>query len=188
MNRPSRHRDDPALADFVRSSADRLLRTAYLVTWDLAEAEDCVQEALVIVARHWRRVEEMQSPLAYARTVTLRLALRQKRRRRHESSDASPTEVVDPRLEAEIDAIDTRSEVLWLLQGLPRPQRAVLALRYYEDLSELEIAEQLDWPVGTVKSTAKRALDRLRLAVGDLDGGATLPPPSTPVKGQHHDE
>jgi RNA polymerase sigma-70 factor (sigma-E family) len=161
---------------FVRESTAGFLRTAYLVTWDLAEAEDCVQEALVIAARHWRRIESMENPRAYVRTVLFRHALREQRRRFRRATDALTDDVADQKVAAEFESIDTRSEVLWLLQGLPRRQRAVLALRYFEDLSELEIAEQLGWPIGTVKSTASRALESLRQSLGDLDGGTSLPP------------
>lgn len=167
---------DPRFEEFVRTVGDGLLRTAYLVTWDLGEAEDCVQEALAITARHWRRVERMASPGGYARTVTLRLALKEKARRsRRPGPLAEGAQVADARPQAALEAIDTRSELLALLARLPRNQRAVLALRYYVDLSEVEIADQLGWPVGTVKSTAARALDRLRREIGADEPSAPAP-------------
>jgi RNA polymerase sigma-70 factor (sigma-E family) len=172
-------RPDEDFEHFVRENTPRLLRTAYLVTWDLAEAEDCVQDALTVTLRHWRRVKSMESPRAYVRTIVLRRAIRQSQTRARRRTEPLSSDYVDERFAKECDALDTRSEILWLLQGLPRGQRAVLALRYYDDLSELEIAEQLGWPVGTVKSTAARALERLREAIGDLDAGITRAPRAT---------
>jgi len=77
-------------------------------------------------------------------------------------SDENPA-FADERSEHELLTIDQRSEILWLLDSLSPNQRLVVVLRYFEEMTEGEIAEQLDWPVGTVKSTSSRALERLRL-------------------------
>ena len=167
---------------FVTAATPSLLRTAYLLTWNLPEAEDLLQEAFVRTAKRWPRVRKMEHPVAYTRRVLVNASLdaaKQRSRRSIEldgvgsSIDGHP----DAGAEAELLAIDTRSELLFMLSTLPRRQRAVLVLRYFEDLSEREIADQLGWPVGTVKSTAARALDRLqqtfseaRTSVGGLAG------------------
>lgn len=161
----------PARREFERFATEAtagLLRTGYLVTSDLAESEDLVQETLLRTAKRWPTVRKMDYPLAYARRVLINLALRGAHQRartdaEQKVTDAAPLETrEDQRVEQNLIAIDTRSEILWMLAKLPRRQRVVVILRYFEDLSELEIAEQLEWPIGTVKSTASRALEQLR--------------------------
>jgi RNA polymerase sigma-70 factor (sigma-E family) len=152
---------------FVAESTDTLLRTAYLVVWDLPEAEDLVQECLLSVARRWPRVRTMEHPLAYARRVLVNLALdgsgRRSRRRRelehpgHSALEGRP----DDRSGRELSGVDARSELIQALGTLPPRQRAVLVLRYFEDLSEAQAAAVLGCSLGTVKSTASRGLTRL---------------------------
>ncbi len=160
---------------FVADSTDPLLRTAYLVVGDLAESEDLVQECFAIVAKRWPRVRAMEHPRAYARRVLLNLALdgsarRSRRRLELERSDTID-ERSDERSSGELMAVHIRSELVAALATLPPRQRAVLVLRYFEDLSESDTAEALQCSIGTVKSSASRALTRLQ---------ATLT--STPIK------
>ena len=155
----SRHEFDR----FVAASTDTLLRTAYLIVWDLPEAEDLVQETLFKVASRWPKVSRMDHPAAYARQVLVNLALdgRVKRaRRRDELSAARPGEPA-----AATVPLDSHDELHAALVALPPRQRAVLVLRYYLDLPEAEVAAALECSVGTVKSTASRALARLELAL-----------------------
>ena len=155
----SRHEFDR----FVAATTDTLLRTAYLIVWDLPEAEDLVQETLFKVARRWPKVSRMDHPAAYARQVLVNLALdgRVKRaRRRDELSAARPGEPA-----AATVPLDSHDELHAALVALPPRQRAVLVLRYYLDLPEAEVAAALECSVGTVKSTASRALARLELAL-----------------------
>jgi RNA polymerase sigma-70 factor (sigma-E family) len=153
---------------FVGESTSDLLRTAYLLTWNLAEAEDLLQEAFLRTARRWPAIKKMDHPHAYVRRIVVNLALAgaERRSRFAVELDARHDEHLelysDPRPEEALGAIDTRSELLRMVATLPRRQRAVLVLRYFEDLSEAEIANCLGWPIGTVKSTAARALDRLQ--------------------------
>jgi RNA polymerase sigma-70 factor (sigma-E family) len=167
-------RSSPAVKTFetfVDDVTDGLLRTAYLITWNLPEAEDSVQEALTRTAAHWPRVEKMVYPRAYVRRIVVNCAIAeaQKRIRRFDEvrlgAAALLDDLRDDRFEAQLTQIDTRSEILWLLKMLTPQQRAVLVLRYFEDLSEAEIADYLSIPVGTVKSTASRALEQLRREV-----------------------
>jgi RNA polymerase sigma-70 factor (sigma-E family) len=163
---------------FVRAHAGGLLRTATLITWDDAEAEDLVQECLLKVARHWRRVRVMEMPLAYARRVLINLALagRDRRsRRRDELGESQPgglsdsvwSRLVDPNAEAAMDALGDRAELLAALGQLTQHQRAVLALRYYNDLSEAQVAGLLGCSVGAVKKSAFRGVAHLRRLMAD---------------------
>jgi RNA polymerase sigma-70 factor (sigma-E family) len=156
---------------FVAGAADELLRTAYLVVWDLPEAEDLVQESLLRVARRWPRVRSMDHPLAYARRILINLALDGARRRSRHKQELEPTAAhtledrADELAARELGVVDTRSELLTALGTLPARQRAVLVLRYFEDLPEAQVAAVLGCSVGTVKSTASRGLTRLQRAL-----------------------
>jgi RNA polymerase sigma-70 factor (sigma-E family) len=162
-------RDDRRRAEFERfvaDTTDALLRTAYLVVGDLAESEDLVQECFVTIAKRWPRVRSMEHPRAYARRVLLNLALDGSARRSRRRLELERSETLDHRSDersgSELTAVDTRSELVGALATLPPRQRAVLVLRYFEDLSESETAAALQCSVGTVKSTASRALARLQ--------------------------
>jgi RNA polymerase sigma-70 factor (sigma-E family) len=149
---------------FVGTATDPLLRTAYLVVWDVGEAEDLVQECLLRVARKWPRVRTMEHPVAYARKILINLALDgadRRSRRKNELSAGRPELGGDAQEDATRD-LEARSELTAALRRLPPRQRAVLVLRYFQDLSEAQVAETLGCSVGTVKSTASRGLERLR--------------------------
>jgi RNA polymerase sigma-70 factor (sigma-E family) len=184
-SRAQRSRDE--FERFVAESTDTLLRTAYLIVWDLAEAEDLVQECLLSVARRWPRVRTMEHPLAYARRVLVNLALdgsarRSRRRRELEHSERSALDVrADERSRRELSGVDARSELIPALGTLPPRQRAVLVLRYFEDLSEAQVAAVLGCSLGTVKSTASRGLTRLGTVLGPNPPGA--PRNSTDLEG-----
>ena len=145
---------------FVASSAGDLLWTGYMVVWDLPEAEDLVQECLFQIARRWPRVRSMEHPGAYARRILVNLALDgAKRRRRHRSEldlrDHLPAEEPhDESAEAALETVETTSGLIGALGTLAPRQRAVLALRYVDDLSEVQVAEILSCSVGNVKSTS----------------------------------
>jgi RNA polymerase sigma-70 factor (sigma-E family) len=153
---------------FVDGCAGDLLRTAYLIVSDLAEAEDLVQETLLRVARRWPRVRGMDQPVAYARRILVNLAIddakrRSRRRGELDSPDGAPLDAhADEAATRVLDTLDARSDLLGALALLPPRQRAVLVLRYFEDLSEAQIAQALGCSSGTVKSTASRGLSRLR--------------------------
>ena len=156
---------------FVAASGNALLRTAYLMVWDATEAEDLVQECLLAVARRWPRVRRMDHPHAYARRVLVNLALDgAKRRTRHRQElvgdeTATLSAVPDESSAQRLHAVGVRAELIQALGTLPPRQRAVLVLRYFEDLSEAQAAEILGCSVGTVKSTASRGLTRLEAAL-----------------------
>jgi len=149
----------------ARSAA--LARSAYLLTGDLHLAEDLVQETLTRVAQHWRRVRRQGAPDAYARKVMHHLAVDSWRRRTRRPPEVLDADVPEPRTRHDGDA--ERRLVLRdaLLRLTPR-QRAVLSLRFYEDLTEVETASVLGCSVSTVKSTAREALARLRAVAPEL--------------------
>jgi len=150
---------------FVAAHVDDLLRTAYLIVWDEGEAEDLVQECLLKVARRWPRVRRMEQPQAYARRILVNLALdgaRRRAQRRRELEPGTPPilSAIDP-----LQTIETRAELLQALGQLHERQRAVLVLRYFNDLTEAQVADVLGCSPGTVKSSASRGLARLREAL-----------------------
>jgi RNA polymerase sigma-70 factor (sigma-E family) len=151
--------------EWVRGRSAGLARTAYLLTGDLQLAEDLVQEALVRVAGHWRRVSRSGQPDAYARTVLHRLAIDAWRRRR-----VRPREVGAPRPElgAAGPDVERRMLVRQALLRLTSKQRAVLVLRYLDDLTEAQVAAVLGCSPNTVKSQTRQALARLRELAPDL--------------------
>ena len=156
---------------FVADNADGLLRSAYLIAWDLNDAEDLVQECLLKVARRWPRVRKMEHPSAYARIVLVHLALDEGKRRNRRRSELGPSAAaqLDEREDEGairiIGRVEASTDLLQALAQLPPRQRVALVLRYFEDLSEAEVAAAMECSVGTVKSTTSRALDRLRTAI-----------------------
>ncbi|NYT96235.1 SigE family RNA polymerase sigma factor [Salinispora sp. H7-4] len=147
--------------EFVLSRGQALSRAAYLLTGDHQAAEDLLQEALTRTVRHWRRIERDGRPEAYVRTVMVnQLRSWYRRRRPIELSSAS---VPDRSGEPDVaDHVTQQAALARLLALLPPRQRAVLYLRYYEDLSEVDTARLLRCSVGTVKRHAHDALVRLR--------------------------
>ena len=155
---------------FVTDRSGSLLRTAYLMAGNLAEAEDLVQETLLRVARHWPKVRAMEYPAAYARQVLVNVALDGAERRARRAgelaaSDGDATDLADTRAQRELYGVDAQQELLGALGALTARQRAIILLRYWEDLPEADVAEILGCSVGTVKSTASRSLARLRAII-----------------------
>jgi RNA polymerase sigma-70 factor (sigma-E family) len=185
MQLPRRGRTRVEFERFVDTCAGELLRTGYLIVWDLEEAEDLVQETLLRVARRWPRVRRMDQPVAYARRILVNLAIndakrRSRRRRELEPPDGAPLEAqADEAAAGMYEALDARAELLGALAVLPPRQRAVLVLRYFEDLSEAQTAHTLNCSVGTVKSAASRGLARLRETFDEPDG-------ASPATGNEH--
>jgi len=168
---------------FVSDVTVGLLRTGYLMTWDLGEAENLVQETLLRAAMRWPTIRGMDYPRAYVRRILVNLAIDSSTERSSRSrveiygGDEDPlVHVADREGEGQLLQIEARSEILGLLARLPLRQRAVIVLRYFEDLSEADIATQLDWPIGTVKSTASRALESMQrtLYAQRLAGGPAM--------------
>jgi len=160
--------DEAAFRAFVAARSSALLHTARLLTADRDAAEDLVQETLARLVPRWRRLDD---PEAYARTTMHRLQISRWRRlavlREH-----SREHVEDDLLDRPPDAgaaVDDRLVLGAALRRLTPRQRGVLVCRYVEDLDERTTAELLGVSVGTVRSTAHRALARLRQIAPELD-------------------
>ena len=148
--------------DFVAARQRALLRTARMLTGDEHTAEDLVQAALERVWPRWETVVRAGDPDAYVRKVLVNTYASWWRRRwRGERSTSVVPEVTSADEFLQADLADA---VRRLLPTLPPRQRAVLVLRYYDDLTETATADALGCSVGTVKSQASKALARLRLS------------------------
>ena len=160
------------VTEFVTARSGALIRYAYVLTCDQSAAEDLLQTALTRTAARWRHVRG--DPEAYVRKAMYHEQVNRWRRRRNRPETVlaePPDRPVDDRT----GEADVRLEVERALRRLPPRRRAVLVLRYLEDLPEAEVAEIMGCSVGTVRSQASRALARLRqLAphLGQLTGSA----------------
>ncbi|WP_433688124.1 SigE family RNA polymerase sigma factor [Micromonospora carbonacea] len=167
--------------EFVAARSGALLRTAYLLTGDWATAEDLLQTALTKTYLACKRLGGIEAIEPYARRVMVNTSTSWWRRRWH---GERPTEVLPER--AGVDEIEQQldRDVLWRqLRALPSRQRAVLVLRFYEDMSEAQTAALLEISPGTVKSQTSRALATLRRRLGaqaalDLTDAAAEPQPA----------
>jgi RNA polymerase sigma-70 factor (sigma-E family) len=152
-------RDRAAFDEFARARMRALLRFAHVLTGDPERAADLVQDALERTLLAWSRIERKGDPEGYVRRAIVNRHVSVWRRLRRERLVAdlpeSPLTTYDDR--------GARDRELWAALGtLPPRQRAVLVLRYYEDLTEADAAAVLGCSVGTVKSQASKALARLR--------------------------
>ncbi|MFY1652265.1 SigE family RNA polymerase sigma factor [Solwaraspora sp. WMMB762] len=146
--------------EFVASRSGALLRTAYLLAGDWATAEDLLQTALTKTYLAWKRLGQIEAVEPYARRVLVNTATSWWRRRWH---GERPTETLPERAGPDLIQQQLDRDVLWRhVKALPARQRAVLVLRYYEDLSEAQTAALLNISPGTVKSQTSRALGTLR--------------------------
>jgi RNA polymerase sigma-70 factor (sigma-E family) len=160
--------DDDSFRGFVAARQHALLRTAFLLTADQGLAEDLVQTALEKTLRRWSVGGEPASLEAYVRRVMYREQVSRWRRRRVVEVPAA--ELPEWRLDSGgDDAVEDHLVLQRALQQLGRRQRAVLVLRYFEDLSEQQVADVLGISLGTVKSQAHRGLARLREAFGGFE-------------------
>jgi len=151
---------DADFTAYLQARQASLLRTAYLLTGDRHQAEDLVQTAFAKLYLAWDRVRDRESVDAYVRRILVNEhnSLWRRAWKRNER----PTEVL-PEAAVVDEYDDGTSSALWTsVQTLPRKARAVLVLRYYEQLTEAETAEVLGISVGTVKSQTSRALATLR--------------------------
>lgn len=174
--------DRASFEQFVEGSSSRMLTLAMLLTGhNRADAEDLLQTVLERAFRRWRRICLAGDPARYVRQMLVNAAVDRWRllRRRPERAlgpdDSAPSAgfAVPDQSAAVAD-----QDLLWrALARLPRGQRAVLVLRYYEDLTEAQTAAVLGCSVGSVKTQASRALTKLRGIVGTADGDDGPPSP-----------
>jgi RNA polymerase sigma-70 factor (sigma-E family) len=152
---------DADFASYLEARQPSLLRTAYLLTGSQHGAEDLVQETMAKLYLSWDRVRRADSIDAYVRRALINEHNSLWRRAWNRKEVASGT--IPERTPAPEPAGQGSDPTLWsFIQSLPRKQRAVVVLRYYEELSEAETADLLGISVGTVKSQASRALAALR--------------------------
>jgi RNA polymerase sigma-70 factor (sigma-E family) len=161
--------DEDDFRAFVVGRSAALLNFAHLLTGDRQLAEDVVQTALAKTALGWSRVRRKDNPEGYVRRAIVNTHLNVARRRLWRER---PSELIDMDA-ASTDApehdFDDRDAMWHALAELPARQRAVLVLRYYEDLSEAAIADALGCSPGTVKSQASKGLSNLRRIVAKED-------------------
>lgn len=161
---------DEQFTEFVHATWPSLYRTAYLLLGDRAEAEDLVQTALAKTYASWGKVRVLEAAPGYARTTLINTATSWFRRKSWRNE--RPTEQLTD-LAVNTDPSD-RPALMDALAALAPRQRAVVVLRYYEDLSVAEAAAALDIAEGTVKSQTSEALARLRTLLGDAVVPLTL--------------
>ena len=157
---------DADFTAYLEARQARLLRTAYLLTGDQHQAEDLLQTSLAKLYLAWDRVRDRGSVDAYVRRIMVNEnnSLWRRGWRRRETA----TEVVPETAPVHDKYDEGTSAAVWaVVRTLPRRARAVVVLRYYEQLSEAETAEVLGISVGTVKSQCSRALATLRDRIGE---------------------
>jgi len=155
----------PTIDEFVALRGEALLRFALMLTGSRPAAEDLVQAVLAHAYPRWGHIRDLDRPEAYLKRMVVNQHLRWHRRLwRGEIPTASPGGERPPTVDDGAEERASRDETWRLLAGLPRRQRAVLVLRYYEDLSDTEIAMVLGCRPATVRSQAARALATLRAA------------------------
>jgi RNA polymerase sigma-70 factor (sigma-E family) len=173
--------DRASFEQFVAGSSSRMLTMAMLLTGhNRAEAEDLLQTVLERAFRRWPRICRTGDPAPYVRQMLVNASLDRWRllRRRPEqpfgADDGPPVAAVLSGPDQSAAIAD--QDLLWrALAQLPAGQRAVLVLRYYEDLTEAQTAVVLGCSVGSVKAQASRALGKLRDIVGIADSGSRVP-------------
>jgi RNA polymerase sigma-70 factor (sigma-E family) len=153
--------DDPGFRDYVTARSRSLLRTAYLLTGNLADAEDLLQSALAKTYQAWDRIEDMGALDGYVRRAMVNTHISWWRRRRVEEF---PTDEIPDQVVADHSGNSDLQEMMRrAIDRLPERMRAAVLLRYYEDMTEAEVADVLGVSLGTVKSTVSRAVAKLRV-------------------------
>ena len=158
--------------EFVAARWTSLFRLAYLLTASPTAAEDLLQTTLEKAYGSWARISRMDYPEAYLRRMLTNALVSSRRRAwlREVSSDSLPETMADA---IEVGVLDR--SLLWpLVCALPVRQRAVIVLRYYEDLTEAQIADVLGCAPGTVKSQTSAAMKALRRALAAAGVGEVL--------------
>jgi RNA polymerase sigma-70 factor (sigma-E family) len=155
--RVSKGGEDARFTEFVVARWGALVRTAYLLTGDFHEAEDLVQTTLAKIYPHWRRIGGADASQYVRRALVNNNRSRVRRRRVVQQLTSFLPDTPAP-----VRGHQDRDVLVAALAALPERQRAVVVLRYWEDLSVEEVAHELGCSVGTVKSQASRALAKLR--------------------------
>ncbi|WP_064741674.1 SigE family RNA polymerase sigma factor [Hamadaea tsunoensis] len=162
-----RRRADADYVAYYEARAAAVRKTAYVLCGDWHLAEDLTQIAFTKLYRAWPRLERHEALDGYVRQTLLRAFLDDRRRPWHREHATGPgSGVFDVPVAAAAYSAD-REILLAALNRIPKRRRAVLVLRYWEDLSVEQVADLLDCSAGTVRSQASRGLADLRAALGD---------------------
>lgn len=152
--------EDADFREFVSSRGRALLRSAYLLTGNLADAEDLVQSALAKTYQAWNRIEDRKALDGYVRRAMVNTHISWWRRHR---VDEYPTDEIPDQPAADTSGnSELRDTLQRAIDRLPQRMRAAVVLRYFEDMTEAEVADVLGVSQGTVKSTVSRAVAKLR--------------------------
>jgi RNA polymerase sigma-70 factor (sigma-E family) len=169
--------------EFVTARSAALFRTAVLLTGNRQDAQDLVQSALERACRHWDRVASAEQPEAYVRRILVN-SLKDRWRLGRRIVEVPLDDIWPPPSgfgsgdaagQSPYRQVELRRSMIAELRRLPVGMRSVLVLRYFEDLTEAEIAHALNCSTGTVKSQAARGLARLRAALGSAADALALP-------------
>jgi RNA polymerase sigma-70 factor (sigma-E family) len=160
-----RQEEEDRFAEFVRARSATLFRTAYLMTGDHHRAEDLLQTTLLRLYQRWPQVDAMERPAAYARKVLVSQAVSWWRLRSSHETGLQPQD--EPTWGGRVEEVAEHERVWQAVLTLPRRQRAVIVLQYFEDLSEAEIAETLHMARGPVKSHRHAAARRLAVLLAE---------------------
>jgi RNA polymerase sigma-70 factor (sigma-E family) len=153
--------DDPdGFREFVHAHSPQLLRTAWLITRDWHDAEDLVQTALAKTLPRWEKLTRHDNPQLYIRKVMVNTFLSWRRRR--SSTEMVLEKLPDSPTADQFDGSDLHALVLTAVRNLPPRRRAIVALRFFDDLTYADTATALGCHIGTVKSQTARALRQLR--------------------------
>ncbi len=152
--------DDRGFREYVATRSRALLRTAYLLTGNKADAEDLVQAALAKTYLAWDRIEDRGALDGYVRRAIVNTHISWWRRRRVEEYPTD--EIPDQAVADHAIASDLQETMRRAIDRLPDRMRTAVVLRYYEDMTEAEVADVLGVSLGTVKSTVSRAVAKLR--------------------------
>lgn len=159
--------EDSEFRGIVIARGSAMVRSAYLLTGDQQLAEDLVQSALEKTARHWGSIRFAGAAESYVRRTMYRDQVTIWRR--HRVAEQLTSVIPEPRRAPQGgDPVEDRLVLAQALGRLGRRQRAIVVLRFYEDLTEREVAELLGISVGTAKSQTSKALAHLRVSCGDL--------------------
>jgi len=176
-----RSEDEDEFRRFTAARWPGLVRTAYLLTGDLGHAEDLAQTTLIKAYRSWHRVRRVDDVDAYVRKILINA--NRSRFRAKRPVELSVATLPEPQAPPDAGSgVEERDVLFAALAGLPPRQRAIVVLRYWEDLAEGEVAALLGCSVGTVKSQASRALAKLRNDAG-LAGLSPFQDPAAAMRG-----
>ncbi|MEV0306448.1 SigE family RNA polymerase sigma factor [Nonomuraea fuscirosea] len=150
--------------EYVTARGPALLRAAHQLTGHPLDAEDLLQNALTKTYLAWDRIEDRNALDGYVRRAMVNINISQWRRRKLEEYPSD--ELPEPAVHDPLPAPEIHEALEQALRELPERMRAAIVLRYYEDMTEPEIARTLGISVGTVKSTVSRAMAKLRTSLG----------------------